>query len=58
MNTLLAVCCSSVGIAYIECLISEFTKENIFVVELDIKYFATAHLFIINMISVLEETIR
>jgi len=45
-------------VAYIGCLISEFTKGNIFVVELGVKYFATVHLFIMKINSVLEEIIR
>ena len=39
-------------------LLSEFTEGNIFAVELDAKYFVTAHLFIININTVFEEIIR
>jgi len=38
--------------------VSEFTEGNIFAVELVVKYFATAHLFMINISSVFEEIIR
>ena len=38
--------------------VSEFTEGNIFAVELVVKYFATAHLFIININSVFEKIIR
>ena len=45
-------------VACIECLISEFTEGNIFAVEIDVKYFSTAHLFIININSVFEAIIK
>ena len=45
-------------VACTECFVSEFTKGNIFAVELDAKYCVTAHLFIININSVFEEIIR
>ena len=36
----------------------QFTEGTIFAVELVVEYFATAHLFIININSVFEEIIR
>ena len=38
--------------------VSEFAEGTILAVELVVKYFATAHLFIININSVFEEVIR
>jgi len=45
-------------VACIGRFVSEFTEGNSFAVELVVKYFATAHLFIININSVFEEIIR
>jgi len=45
-------------VACIGRFVSEFTEGNIFAVELVVKYFATAHLSIININSVFEEVIR
>ena len=45
-------------VACIGRFVSEFTEGNIFAGELVVKYFATAHLFIININSVFEEIIR
>jgi len=39
-------------VACIERFVSEFTEGDIFAVELVVKYFATAHLYIINIDSV------
>jgi len=45
-------------VACIRHFVSEFAEGNILAVELVVKYFATAHLFIININSVFEEIIR
>jgi len=45
-------------VACIGRFVSEFTWGNIFAVGLLVKYFATAHLFIININSVFEKIIR
>jgi len=45
-------------VACIGLFVSEFTEGNIFAEESVVKYFATAHLFIININSVFEEIIR
>ena len=55
---LLAVCCSSISSRCIERIVSECMEDNIFAVELVVKYFATAHLFIININSVFQEIVR
>jgi len=49
-----------IQVKIVDCIgrfVSEFTEGNILAVEL-VKYFSTAHLFIININSVFEEIIR
>jgi len=59
INTLSYVICFwQLVVACHECFISEFSKGNIFAAELDVKYFTTANLFIININSVFEQIVR